>query len=106
MYSCGIFREVEASADPPPLVRASGKRVFFSFAFAGFQLWRAEATKDPRFHLGSRCSLRKRFEAAEKNGLRSLKTCRVLSSDERGSLSVFVPVASRWRRLSRDGDDA
>ncbi|KAH0937026.1 hypothetical protein HID58_004487 [Brassica napus] len=153
MYSGGIFREVEASADPPPPVRASGKRVFFRFVFAGFQLWRAEATKDPRFHLGSRCSLGKRFtrlvlvhgwcgcrhggfgsrrmrslwkmmpsgeleeissfdgslrcdDSAEKNGLRSLEACRVLSSDERGSLSVFVPVASRWRRLSRDGDDA
>ena len=45
-------------------------------------------------------------DSAEKNGLRSLEACRVLSSDERGSLSVFVPVASRWRRLSRDGDDA
>ncbi|CAN7039123.1 unnamed protein product, partial [Brassica rapa subsp. trilocularis] len=106
MYSGGIFREVEASADPPPPVRASGKRVFFRFVFAGFQLWRAEATKDPRFHLGSRCSLGKRFTSGEKNGLRSLEACRVLSSDERGSLSVFVPVASRWRRLSRDGDDA
>ncbi|KAG5395630.1 hypothetical protein IGI04_017444 [Brassica rapa subsp. trilocularis] len=45
-------------------------------------------------------------DSGEKNGLRSLEACRVLSSDERGSLSVFVPVASRWRRLSRDGDDA
>ena len=61
MYSCGISREVEASAAPPPPVRASGKRVFFRFAFVGFQLWRAEATKVPRFHLGSRCSLGKGY---------------------------------------------
>ena len=36
MFSCGVFREVEAFADLPPPVLASGKGVFFRFAFAGF----------------------------------------------------------------------
>ena len=63
-HACSVvvfFREVEAFVDPPPPALASGKGVFFRFAFAGFQFWRAEASTAPRFHLGSRCSLGKGF---------------------------------------------
>ena len=56
-----FMRKVEAFSDPPSPALASGKGVSFRFAFAGFQLWRAEATKVPRFHLGSRGSLGKGY---------------------------------------------
>ena len=36
MFSSGVFREVEAFVNPPPPALASGKGVFFRFAFAGF----------------------------------------------------------------------
>ncbi|KAL0752822.1 hypothetical protein Bca101_090490 [Brassica carinata] len=55
MFRCGVFREVEACSDPPPPALASGKGVSFRFAFAGFWLRRAEASKAPRCRLGTRC---------------------------------------------------
>ncbi|KAH0927425.1 hypothetical protein HID58_019681 [Brassica napus] len=54
-----FFREVEASADPPSPALASGKGVSVRFAFAGFWLRRAEASKAPRCRLGTRVSLGK-----------------------------------------------
>ncbi|KAF3522641.1 hypothetical protein F2Q69_00049149 [Brassica cretica] len=56
MFRCGVFREVEACSDPPSPALASGKGVSFRFAFAGFWLRRAEASKAPRCRLGTRCS--------------------------------------------------
>ncbi|KAH0934246.1 hypothetical protein HID58_011363, partial [Brassica napus] len=56
-----FFREVEASADPPSPALASGKGVSVRFAFAGFWLRRAEASKAPRCRLGTRVSLGKGF---------------------------------------------
>ncbi|WZZ23241.1 hypothetical protein YC2023_124628 [Brassica napus] len=49
-----FFREVKASADPPSSALASGKGVSLRFAFAGFWLRRAEASKAPRCRLGTR----------------------------------------------------
>ncbi|KAF3593008.1 hypothetical protein DY000_02023944 [Brassica cretica] len=56
MFRCGVFREVKAYSDPPSPALASGKGVSFRFAFAGFWLRRAEASKAPRCRLGTRCS--------------------------------------------------
>ncbi|CAG7860345.1 unnamed protein product, partial [Brassica rapa] len=51
-----IFR-----GDPPSPALASGKGVSVRFAFAGFWLRRAEASKAPRCRLGTRVSLGKGF---------------------------------------------
>ncbi|CAN6900208.1 unnamed protein product [Brassica oleracea] len=61
MFRCGVFREVEAYSDPPSSALASGKGVSFRFAFAGFWLRRAEASKAPRCRLGTRCSFGSRL---------------------------------------------
>ncbi|CDY31999.1 BnaC06g15770D [Brassica napus] len=56
MFRCGVFREVEACSDPLSPALAYGKGVSSRFAFAGFWLRRAEASKAPRCRLGTRCS--------------------------------------------------
>ncbi|CAN6875785.1 unnamed protein product, partial [Brassica oleracea var. botrytis] len=61
VFRRGVFREVEACSDPPSPALAFGKGISFRFAFVGFWLRRAEASKAPRCRLGTRCSFGSRL---------------------------------------------
>ncbi|KAH0920562.1 hypothetical protein HID58_020580 [Brassica napus] len=97
-----FFREVKASADPPSPALASGKGVSLRFAFAGFWLRRAEASKAPRCRLGTRVEVgslwlrTRRDDMAVKRGYGFVGGLSV-SELRRTRISMVCIPAAFWR---------
>ncbi|KAH0934927.1 hypothetical protein HID58_012044 [Brassica napus] len=93
-----FFREVKASADPPSPALASGKGVSLRFAFAGFWLRRAEASKAPRCRLGTRVEVGSLWLRTRRDDM-AVKRGYGLSVSElrRTRISMVCIPAAFWR---------